>query len=792
MNPVDASVNEAVKAKAAPVRRRAPRAKPNLPVVALCAPEDAVDMVLVLRLPGKADPTRTRFYPGKRYSLASDGSVARLPSNGAGWFSATGYAIDGVDALQEACERARTGRDGGPGYLVAGDMAPGADPRSLPRSKKSAAARRDDDGRVVKRGHPVGLVDAARHWIVADLDHVPAGGIDPRQDPRAALARLRSLLPPAMACARTGWQWSSSTCLKAGDGMPLRGACPDAVGAHLRFMCDTAMDEPTRKEIQARLDAYVSERCPTATVDTATAIYNQAVYCSVSLEDGLRDPFPGGSRAGMLDGVPVVNLADLLAQMPVLPGKAPISPERKAALSEARKAARAARKGHDALLKGAARQKARPDHPVVLRPAFVRRDPLRGAYGRGKAERIAWRQQQFRERALADIVKLVSSRRSSDPAWADGVPDGKRRRTMLAVTALVSWLAPADRIAHEVSLYAARLVSPEWFREVWLREGWGDYIVAKAREAAKGPQGPSSTAREDRCKPALMNLLSPTEDEQVGLGLAALRNEMARSTARRAAAGVETDAERRERQAATSARSRKPWEALGISQSTYYRTKRAEAAASPAPAQESGFTAAGLSLIAATLDAADHAAPDVVAEALAGFGLAEIAEAGVSGRDLGHAVMRRGDTQPPARKDRLHAFGSSLFSLATSLHDGTEMSDSVRYLLDHSAIDVAGRGSGNGRKRVATRADLLALAAMHATAKSFAAVVRLWGITGERPSIIHPEPIAPDPEAILLTGTGPAAWAPEVAVAPPFPDEMPSPAAFVPDPGDPFGGAVPW
>ena len=290
------------------------------------------------------------------------------------------------------------------------------------------------------------------------------------------------------------------------------------MGAHLAVWLDTALDEAGRRDLDARVALYVAERLPGAVVDRAVGIYNQAIFTAVSLEDGLRDPFPGALRSGMLPGAAEVCLADLLAQLPVLTGKTPavLTDEERAARAAARKVARdagKARRGHDTLIRAAGRQAVQG---AVVAPGFVQRDPISVAYGNGKAARVAARKRIFRERALADTIRIMEGRREADPRWSDGVPDGLRRRTMCAVAALLSWLVPVHALEGEIQRYGVHLVGRYWYDDVVTCRGLVSYIIDKARLAAhQATLGDDPAAyRDDRCKLALMRLLDPIEDEQ--------------------------------------------------------------------------------------------------------------------------------------------------------------------------------------------------------------------------------------------------------------------------------------
>ena len=684
-------------------------------VVLLCDREDWRDEVLVQRLP-RAESTPTQLHPGKRYAV-EDGKVRKLPFNAAGWFRGTRYLVSSIDDVHAACEAARLGTDGGPGYLVSGAISERADPRSMTRRKNYKPGKRVANGSVLERAKPKGVVDAARHWLVLDLDDVPAEGLDPRRDPEAALARLRSLLPPSLASARTSWQWSASCCLAGEGDRALGSECPKTVGAHLRVWCDQALDEAVRKSVLARLAGFVRARCPGAVVDVATAIYNQAVFTSVSLENGLPDPFPGITRSGILDGSPEFRLADLLAELPELGAKPPRqrTDAERAARAEAGKAAAAAgreRRARDTLLRSAARSN-------VIRPSFVRRDPLVTAYGQGRAARIAARTQIFRERALEDVVALVDARRVSDPAWADGAPDGMRIKTMRSVAALLSWLVPANRLDAEIEHYCLRLVTPEWFRSRWLADGLGRDIVASAYYAAMGAASGSdvSRTRDDRCKTAIMNLLRPTLEEQVTCGLRALRTEAVRSASRRDDAGVPTLEERRARPTVNTER---PWLAEGISRATWYRRRREAAAdtvtpvAAPEPEQD-GLTADGVEFVADIIDPYSRDTAETrrrIANLTRKLGIPEVAEAFSLFDGVLSDALERKACSLVGRPNRtaVSDFAGAFAALQHARNSGVDLTDIVQWVLDSDVLDVRARSARSTGPVVLTVEALQAMA----------------------------------------------------------------------------------
>jgi hypothetical protein len=581
--------------------RRRSRTLAPLQGVLLCAPDRVMDNVLVLRTPvPKTKAPRAELFPGKRFVLMPDGTVEKPPYDKGAWYTAFDYAVGDIASLHEAFERLRTCADGGVGFVVAGAVAPGADPRGMPRTKSAKASVRKGDV-LLERPKPKGLLDAARHWLIQDIDKIPARGHDPRRDPDAARAYLLSLLPPEIRGARLSWQWSSSCCVIGADGRPLAANTPPAtLGVHLRVWLDEALNERGRRNLLTRLRAYATARLlelgadpgKAQVVDPATATYNQPVYSCVAFEGGVQDPFPGSLRSGLtVEGRDEVRVAVILEQAPA-PASAPpreLTEAEKAERAEARKRARQAakdRKEHDRLLVAASQMRGRGRKPgaatlPVVAPRllpFVRKRRLEDRKLAGKERGVADRKHKFRVRAMADIVALVEDRRERDTAWKDGVPEGMRRRVLFNVSALLSWLVPVAELPAAIEHFGERLTSRRWLEDEWLAEDKGRSVIARANDAASvnAVGGNGDSYRYDPWHARIMDLLQPTEEEQLRLGLRTLRSEAVRSEVRRRTAGARTAEEYQEGRRAQAV---KPWTVAGMTRSTWYRQQAAAAAA---------------------------------------------------------------------------------------------------------------------------------------------------------------------------------------------------------------------
>ena len=685
----------------------------NANFVVLCNEEEVSDEVVVFRLPPSAKTYPSHFFPGKRFNLLESGLIKKPEFNAAAWFHTTTYLVSDLISLHTAFERARLGEDGGFGYIVSGSVAPGLDPKSVPRSKKSASAKRDADGKIIKRGHPIGLVDGLRRWAVLDFDGIPSGGIDPRRDPNAAWARILGYLPPELRFALLSGVWSSSCGILNKDGSPVGSGVPKTIGCHLRFWLDDHINEAQRKDLMSRIRQYVLTRCGEAIVDPATAIFNQAIFCAVSLEGGLEDPFPGDKRSTILDGHPVVCLETLLSELPELAEKTPTlrktqTPEQKAQSAAERAAARkitavvrSDRKAHDRLLRAAARLKAKDEAREAKTHRFVRtHDPLvaGGAYGRGKQAAIERNKQIFRERTIGDIRTLVEGRKTDMPGWEHGVPDGMRHPTMKCISALLSFTVPAERLAHEIETLGRELIGGDWMDTKWLKNEKNYAIDAaiKAEEAVKQGKLPE-LIRLDRYKNAVMSLFQPTEWEMATYHLQALCSEAARGHERRRAAFVPTWEEFSADRLENSTKVSRPWERENISRSAWYAriaADKARAAKSePAPIETAPETVAeprvemvttsGLDLVIATLSVASLYAPTAehLAILAAGTGITNTWNSSLGPYDLFQLRANTLSKTGNPKAESAQRLAGGLASLEEAQRIGTHPGDIVSHIV---------------------------------------------------------------------------------------------------------------
>ncbi|MBK3776189.1 hypothetical protein GAY31_18865 [Azospirillum brasilense] len=169
--------------------------------------------------------------------------------------------------------------------LVRGDLLPEA----LVIAETGGAIRRRllPDGEEQPTFQP-----ALRQWVMIDLDKLPApDGIDPTQDPKAAIEYLLSLLPAGFEAADCYWQWSSSQGFKG-----------RLLSAHLWFWLDRAYSDDELKVWAEPVNAAWKTAHPDGRNLIDTALFNpvQVHYTAAPVFDKVDDPLP--LRAGWREG----------------------------------------------------------------------------------------------------------------------------------------------------------------------------------------------------------------------------------------------------------------------------------------------------------------------------------------------------------------------------------------------------------------------------------------------------------------------------------------------------------
>ena len=701
----------------APAKGRLRRLK-GLQCLCLAGERSGVDFIFAQRptrdLTGKLQ--RPEYFPGKRFRVGETGRKEKLSYNISGWFQTWCYAVDDVVSLHQAFERVRQCKDSSdePGYVIAGELAPWASERSAPRSKKA----------TVKHGRskPQGLIDAPRWWLVLDVDKVAnLLDIDPRESAAARLRvidYLRSFLPPELRFAACSWQLSSSCCVFGADGVPLsREQAPTRLGAHLRFWMDTGLDEAARKTLLLRIAQYVRSEMMSrgidaadgAGVDAACATYNQAILMSASFEAGVSDPLP--ERSGMITGTAEVLVGELEMQLPELAAKVRAP---KAKLTEEEKAANQDRRAHDRLLRGARRTTS-----VAPGPSHEEADPVPGIHlrrrsrGKGPQETVL---QASRWGKLHDIVNLTKDRRERVPGWENGVPVGQRRKTMLLVAGLLSHFVPVAELPAAIDSYGESLTTRGWMDEEWQFLRRDEHIIRKAElaEAAERAGNAGNNLREDPWLARIMALMQPTYEEMVRLRLRSLRTDAARKEVARRDAGRRTIEELRQHRATSSEAATRPWEALGLSESTYRRKKRTarqEALAAATDMNRAKLTARGMGDLGAFLQLAVVPEHKASLDLLADGPLAAIRHEHLSPAvELHHHLADRAHA---SKSQKLTDAAVTIQELSEAWRTGESTADIVRWILSGAPRYLEWSHEHDAGQRLYAVSDIITAAEQH-------------------------------------------------------------------------------
>jgi hypothetical protein len=136
-------------------------------------------------------------------------------------------------------------------------------------------------------GDPPTFAAQARHWLLVDLDHLPAAALtDARTDPEGAIQYLIGRLPPEFADVSCWWQCSSS------QGLP---GTEDFLSAHLWYWCARLYsdDELTRWATFVNRNGKL--------IDGALFRAVQPHYVAAPLFCGLTDPLT--RRCGVWHGL---------------------------------------------------------------------------------------------------------------------------------------------------------------------------------------------------------------------------------------------------------------------------------------------------------------------------------------------------------------------------------------------------------------------------------------------------------------------------------------------------------
>lgn len=540
---------------------------------------DVREWLTCLSLYGQAEQ-RVRI--GKSFSLQDGIVVADSPRAGSRTWRARHLGVSDVDSLARALTAIAEGEYGRALYVRGATPDTDWDANAATRLKSFKLVELPDGRKIPYRR---GIDDTVpRHAYVADLDKVPnLRGHDPRKNPEAALAWLRGLLPPALASARCGYAWSSSTCVAAGRAPLAADEVPAVLSCHLIFWLDIALDEkalkalvaPSRDHVRWRLieEDMPESEVPARPLDPATTVANQPIFLMAPQFLDMDDPLlaAGVQRRGMLDGVvDEVDVQAWRAELAVLPRLA---------------RAYASKKASPATGRSAPRKK-------VLRPASVPtptddRSPevaaarLKMAYSDAKAGARLRQHGEltgyplFASRAARTIAAVLSLRHPH------GIPEGDRRDTALRLTALLAYCTlHGDHLEREFLRLTQGLLSEQWLDEEW----WGSPTQTGLHaEAHYGDHNPKADDRLRYGRDSLIEWLEPTAEELalVGGDAVVLADEATRRKAGQPAATACQQRWREKVYAAQGGRQRqrhgdiKPWVEEGVSRTEWYR--RAEA-----------------------------------------------------------------------------------------------------------------------------------------------------------------------------------------------------------------------
>ncbi|PZP48542.1 MAG: hypothetical protein DI601_00195 [Azospirillum brasilense] len=540
---------------------------------------DVREWLTCLSLYGQAE-TRVRI--GKSFSLQDGIVVADSPRAGSRTWRARHLGVSDVDSLQRALTEIANGTYGKALYVRGATPSSDWDANQATRLKSFKLVELKDGRKIPYRK---GIDDAVpRHAYVADMDKVPnLRGHDPRKDPLAALAWLRSLLPPALASARCGYAWSSSTCVAAGRAPLAADEAPAVLSAHLIFWLDTPLDEKdlkalvsaSRDHVRWRLieEGMPEDQVPARPLDPATCVANQPIFLMAPTFTDMDDPLlvAGVQRRGMLDGVvDEVDVQAWRAELAVLPRLARAYASKKAALATGRSAPR----------KKVLRPASVPtptDHRspevVAARLKMAFSDAKAGARLRQHGELTGY--PLFASRAARTIAAVLTLRH---PA---GIPEGDRRDTALRITALLSFCTlHGDHLEKEFLRLAKGLLSQQWLDDEW----WGTSTqTGLYAEAHYGGHNPAADDRLRYGRDSLIEWLEPTAEELalVGGDAIVLADEATRRRAEQPAATACQQRWREKAYAKQGGRKRsdyggaQPWRVEGISRTEWYRRREA-------------------------------------------------------------------------------------------------------------------------------------------------------------------------------------------------------------------------
>jgi hypothetical protein len=145
-----------------------------------------------------------------------------------------------------------------------------------------------------KTGDPATFAAVGRHWLLIDVDHVPAPPLtDPVTDPEGAIQAVIGMLPPELQDASVYWQFSSSQSLPGSE---------NTLSVHLVYWSEV----PYTDDELNRWAAAVNNT--TRIIDPAVFRAVQPNYIASPLFRNFRDPLPrrSGVTVGLEDDIILV------------------------------------------------------------------------------------------------------------------------------------------------------------------------------------------------------------------------------------------------------------------------------------------------------------------------------------------------------------------------------------------------------------------------------------------------------------------------------------------------------
>lgn len=482
-------------------------------------------------------PDGTKRHPRKRIVVGEDGALKadkgafRLKT-----FSGELVAVEGIHGLHEAVRnRALAGET----VLVAGLPTSRADLRRMRRTGET-------------------ITDRPSRILVADVDGLPNHrALDPIADPVGAAESMRGLVPAALRRAAMSAAFSSS--------MGLAGGVPPTISMHLRSWADRGMDETLRVSLVRAIDRFVAARLAEAGVEPAGrvdhALARPAQMQSIAapeMPEGHADPFAGSSRHLLLEGADEFGMDALLEEL------APYMDQASTAGSRPRTGKRAGQAGKssgrlppvpEAVLSGLAA----PDLPKVLPAAVLQAleaaARLPGVSRREGASRVQEVRQAHAARTVLDLVRWARARAAWGEAvpalgpWsrAHGVPEGLRDEFMVVLQSRLGYALQGRGVdgggfMDALAAVAGCCVSPRWFEEEWLGEGYHRSVTQRMLRSRAGEQveweGQARAPLYWHRRDTIIRTLGIHEAEAEALGLASLAPRAVRERMRRRAGGA--------------------------------------------------------------------------------------------------------------------------------------------------------------------------------------------------------------------------------------------------------------